>query len=577
MSRILFGVGQVIYRDNSLELFISYFIYLLIGILFLMVLWKGIEKKFGYSPKDLALRAVDTFTPRSKETASGTSGLAMTEENSRGRFNSLPHGQEDDGILLKIEDAIVGFFESILDRFCPNFERMFPTEDSRYTNFILFMYLTLFPPVLVAALKVYERNFGQTIKESTALLLLFLMLGFALFSLLVNVYLFIKSGTLRFVVKLVVGMVLGGLVTAIFGPLVIVLIPAAIIVNRKRIAVLKHYISFLLYPLAATLSTPLCIFLGLALMVGSHGRSGAGIGTLFMFAMGYIAPVCIFHEFLRREQKKGRPFYDTVRLLFAVPIVFILCCTSLLTLTHIGGLSDHSLFGDPGVDYLDMSTAYASPTDFGGLGVDSAPDTFGSVLDDFSSVQGPDLGAHDFGATPDTGHHDFGMAQDVGQSFSNSQAAPFASHDVPTQHSTGAEFTQFHHGDMGHTDVVSAHEMQNGHITLKDSMGHTVQTATTDNVTGKMTFHDTMGHQTGTATTDTVGGDTHFQNAMGQHQGTLTDQGNILNQLGMSEGNIKTTASGEVVIQDSLGHTRAIIKNGTILDAQNQTIGHIRK
>ena len=489
--------------------------------------------------------------------------------------------QEETGILLSIGNGISTFFEGMIDSFCPNFEKIFPTDESRYTNYMRLAYFLILMPCITIALKLYafsasRRSLGTlTTMASTVDLLLILLVIFAA---VVNIYIFVKSGTLRFVVKLGIGMILGILVSSLLGPFAVFLIPVAIIANRKRIAVLKQYISFFFYSLAMAVLPPLFILLAAYFMHKSiYGYSELTGTAAFMFFLAYISPVVILQLALRNEMDKGRSFYEIIRLMYCVPIVFILCCTSVLTLTHIGGLSDHSLFGDPGVDYLDMSTAYASPTDFGGLGVDSAPDTFGSVLDDFSSVQGPDLGAHDFGATPDIGHHDFGMTHDVGNSFSDSQAAPFTAHDASIQHSTGAEFTQFHHGDMGHTDVVSAHEMQNGHITLKDSMGHTVQTATTNNVTGKMTFHDTMGHQTGTATTDTVGGDTHFQNAMGQHQGTLTDQGNILNQLGMSEGNIKTTASGEVVIQDSLGHTKAIIKNGTILDAQNQTIGHIRK
>lgn len=56
----------------------------------------------------------------------------------------------------------------------------------------------------------------------------------------------------------------------------------------------------------------------------------------------------------------------------------------------------------------------------------------------------------------------------------------------------------------------------------------------------------------------------------------ITDDGTILNSLGLSDGYIVDGINGEKIIQDNLGKTLRIIKpDGTILDALHHTIGHI--
>lgn len=483
-------------------------------------------------------------------------------------------------------NQIVSIIRSIVQRL-PNLEKRFPTEESRYSAYIKFLYLALVCGALGRVLDVMNRptvhmvGYRQVVEEPSMLVTIFTLaciIGLIIASVCIgytSLYIFVKSGTMQFLIRLLIGFLIGAIlmaiITSIFGPGgIIISVVAALIANRKRLAILKKYQAFVWYGLGGVILPFIFLIVGIGIaLVGTYMKSSIAYLGFILALMFFVVPTLVIHYALRRERAKGRSFLETIRLLNVVPIICLCCFFSYLTLTHIGGLSGDSIFGPSGHDFLADSSM--DPGSF-----DRAPDM---DIAGNAHINPTDTVASDaYGMNADLGH----MSSDMGPTASPSETSTFAD-------STGMNLGDYGVSASGDPDPLES--MVNAgsqaatpnyqdtfvHATVQDGMGHTDIHATTNPYTNETVFQDNMSQTIGSETVDPVTGDATLHDASGQATGSISHDGAILNQLGLSEGHLTRMENGDILVLDAQDHLIQTIKSdGTILNPMNQAVGKIQ-
>ena len=177
-------------------------------------------------------------------------------------------------------NQIVSIIRSIVQRL-PNLEKRFPTEESRYSAYIKFLYLALVCGALGRVLDVMNRptvhmvGYRQVVEEPSMLVTIFTLaciIGLIIASVCIgytSLYIFVKSGTMQFLIRLLIGFLIGAIlmaiITSIFGPGgIIISVVAALIANRKRLAILKKYQAFVWYGLGGVILPFIFLIVGTA-------------------------------------------------------------------------------------------------------------------------------------------------------------------------------------------------------------------------------------------------------------------------------------------------------------------------
>lgn len=485
-------------------------------------------------------------------------------------------------------NKITFLIKSIVQKL-PNLEKRFPTEESRYSAYIKFLYLALICGALGKVLDVMNRptvhmvGYRKVVEEPSMLVTIFTFIctiGLIIASVCIiytSLYIFVKSGTMQFLIRLLVGFLIGAIlmaiVTSIFGPIgTIISVIVAIIANRKRLAILKKYQAFVWYGLGGVILPFVFLIVGFGIaLVGAYMKSSIVYLGFILALMVFVVPTLVIHYALRRERAKGRSFLETIRLLNIVPIVCLCCFISYLTLTHIGGLSGDSIFGPSGHDFL----------------ADSSMDTGG-----FDRSPDMDIAGNVHINPTDTAVSDgSGMSSDLGHVSNNMGGAESSS---ATSSSSFADSTGMNFGDYGASasggpnpletmvdagSNTTTTDFQNAfvHTTVQDGMGHTDIHATTNPYTNETVFQDNMSQTIGSGTVNSVTGDTTLHDASSQTTGSISHDGTILNQLGLSEGHLTRMENGDILVLDAQNHLIQTIKSdGTILNPMNQAIGKIQ-
>ena len=286
-----------------------------------------------------------------------------------------------------------------------NLAARFPKDSQRYHAYLVLQYLVLavaYVALFVAVKFTYEyiqfminpfqmgpaTSLESLYQLSNGLKLFAGILG--LINLYVFVYLLIKAGILKYLLKLALGLLLSltlySLLAGLITPaLVLAGVALALYANRKRWAYLQHYkryMGYVMLPLAIYLAC----FVAFLVMVFTKGQYifldklyVMLLVLLLLVLMG--TPTFVTHYVFHNEQKRGIPFLQCYRLLITIPITvvfFILSCT---TLIHAPLLSGDSIFhsfdfdADPGAVIPDVQAAdvqaadmHASAVDTGNLG-----------------------------------------------------------------------------------------------------------------------------------------------------------------------------------------------------------------
>lgn len=253
----------------------------------------------------------------------------------------------------------------------PDWENKYPSNDERYDAMIKFMYISFFFGALTLFLSgaaepdVYIERGRRVVEEPSTFILLCLgvstlaCIGVTIYSFLLNIYIAVKSGLIKFLLQLVLNIVLGciamAIISAILGPIgAIIGIVVAIGANRKRLAILKKYKRYL-YTIIA-----LCIIPGLlgaisgilSYLLKSSDSTLLALVAIVVSILTVASPMLITRNLLRTQQKNGVAFLDTMRIFQAIPFVMFCCLLSFLTLIHVTGISGDSVFGDSGSDFL---------------------------------------------------------------------------------------------------------------------------------------------------------------------------------------------------------------------------------
>lgn len=469
----------------------------------------------------------------------------------------------------------------------PNLEKRFPTEESRYSAYIKFLYLALVYGALGRVLDVMNRptvhmvGYRQVVEEPSMLVTIFTLIcsiGLIIASVCIvytSLYIFVKSGTMQFLIHMLIGFLIGmilmTIVTSIFGPAgTIISFIIAIAANRKRLAILKKYQAFIWYGLGGVILPFIFLIAGLGIaLVGTYMKSSISYLGFILALMFFVVPTLVIHYALRRERAKGRSFLETVRLLNIVPIICLCCFFSYLTLTHISGLSGDSLFGPSGHDFLADSSMDAGS-------FDGAPDM--DIVGNAHITPVDTVASDASGMNTDLGH----MSNDMGAVDSPPATSNFAD-------STGMNFGDY--GASASEEPDPLESLVNAgsqtatpnspdafvHATVQNGMGYTNVHATTNPYTNETVFQDNMSQTIGSETVNTVTEDATLHDASGQAIGSISHDGAILNQLGLSEGHLTRMENGDILVLDAQDHLIQTIKSdGTILNPMNQAVGKIQ-
>lgn len=485
-------------------------------------------------------------------------------------------------------NQIVSITKSIVQKM-PNLERRFPTEESRYSAYIKFLYLALVCGALGRVLDVMNRptvhmvGYRQVVEEPSMLVTIFTLIcsiGLIIASVCIvytSLYIFVKSGTMQFLIRLLIGFLIGAIlmaiITSIFGPVgTIISVIVAIIANRKRLAILKKYQAFVWYGLGGMILPFIFLIVGFGItLVGAYMKSSIVYLGFILALMVFVVPTLVIHYALRRERAKGRSFLETIRLLNIVPIICLCCFISYLTLTHISGLSGDSIFGPSGHDFL----------------ADPSMNT-GS----FDGIHDMDIaGNANINPTDTVASDESGMNSDLGHVSNNmgvaESSSAISSSTFPD--STGINFGDYGASASGAPDPLetmvdagsntTTTNFQNAfvHTTVQDGMGHTEIHATTNPYTNETVFQDNMSQTIGSESVNSVTGDATLHDTSGQTIGSISHDGAILNQLGLSEGHLNRMENGDILVLDAQDHLIQTIKSdGTILNPMNQAVGKIQ-
>lgn len=286
--------------------------------------------------------------------------------------------------------------------------RYFPTEKSRYSAYVKFFVISLiFIAVFIGfdALLRYYSGFiifpdgekihiqelinthgkflePQIIKNSEFELMInntifqiisnIFYLGSLIIMLLifyVSIYLFVKSGCLKFILKLLfmvfLSIILYFLSIRIFPPIALVFPIIALIGLRKRrerLRQYKNYIKYSVYPQIFLIIVSFTLFIShfiLSLAYHSSNRAISNLNTIYEFLAIvtiisiFIVPLYFYRKLVIIEEKSGRPFLQMYKLSFTVQILYCLMIFSVINLLPGHFFNADSLIDDLSVDIDD--------------------------------------------------------------------------------------------------------------------------------------------------------------------------------------------------------------------------------
>ena len=400
-------------------------------------------------------------------------------------------------------NKICAKFESFMSK-CPDLGAMFPTEESRYSAYIKFLYATIAILTISAVLGVFANS---------VMISALMQIGIVLLNIYVSLYIFWKSKVISFVIKLLAGLFISLLIMSILlvavGPIVgLIAVVLSFIANRRRLNLLKKYKRFIFYSIIPSIVSGIMVALSEAFTFKlNHAMTVEQAWTylildLICTIISVISPCLMMHYVLRREQKKyNTPFLTTVRLFTVVPVTLFFFIFSYVGLFHISGMSDTDVFGDVNSDPLagDLNVAHAQNnfTAQNSIIADNANstptqpiDNIANNTDTVNNIQTTEA----YNVNHTASHADFNTPKETVKSsyqINDSNMMPQASVDINNNNTADIK-------DMNNQHIGSIE--QDGNITtLKDSQNNVV--ATKDNTTGFV--YDGEGKVQGISTTNT--------------------------------------------------------------------------
>lgn len=197
--------------------------------------------------------------------------------------------------------------------------KIFQTEESRYEAFMKMMYANVVIGIL--EMLFYDVKVVSIIAMLASIVFLY-----------VEIYILWKSGLIKYLIRLFVGMYISIVIYSNFVGLkfdngLVFALLLAIYINRKRWEFLKNRKRYLLYGLVLGVLMFGFIYAGSLLMLLRFSIKTFMIASIFL-----LLPVLATKFILKREMEKGIPFFEVVRLLNIVPITAGFCLFSLSTL-----------------------------------------------------------------------------------------------------------------------------------------------------------------------------------------------------------------------------------------------------
>lgn len=289
-----------------------------------------------------------------------------------------------------------------------NYGGRFPTDHSRYTAFLVFMWVT----TLLSSICLFVKNYALTKAYSLAFGTLRgdMVDGFgysrqmanleneyyhfqsmadtaggiyglvALFSICVGIYILFKAGVLSYFLKLLLGIfislsiallifsALGKDFLRLFFPVFLAL---SIWANRKKWKFIRKYLRYIGIYVVIMIAGIFSWIVGVVAL---------GLGGLmqvpFLFTVSFVAllmglfgPPLAIHLFLRKEERKGMPFLESMRLLTVVLVTAIFFIVGIVGLISVPALSVHHV-----VDNFDWGQFDYGLADTGTAAYDVGPD-----------------------------------------------------------------------------------------------------------------------------------------------------------------------------------------------------------
>lgn len=339
-----------------------------------------------------------------------------------------------------------------------NYGGRFPTDHSRYTAFLVFMWVT----TLLSSICLFVKNYALTKTYSLAFGTLRgdMVDGFgysrqmanleneyyhfqsmadtaggiyglvALFSICVGIYILFKSGVLSYLLKVGLGIFISVLIMLFFGmefsrlffPILIVI---SIWANHKKWKFIRkylHYIGINVLIIVIGVLSWIAGVVGLIISGLTHMPTLLTISFIALL-MGIFGPPLAIHLFLRKEERKGMPFLESMRLLTVVPVTAIFFIVGLVGLISVPALSVHHV-----VDNFDWGQFDYGLADTGTVAYDVGPDVDSAGTPSIS----PDVdlpAGQDFLGNPSSGavSPDSSLPQDTAGSLSEPMEADSSS------------------------------------------------------------------------------------------------------------------------------------------------------
>lgn len=219
----------------------------------------------------------------------------------------------------------------------------FPTDEKRYQAYIIFLCISFAISFIYSLLDLKQTidsigSFGLP-TESSALFTLFAFatVVVSLVSIYIAVYLWWKTKIIPYVLKLLLGFIVSGIIFSILGEisgwLVFLCWIGTIIGNRacwQYLKPYKRYIWYIFMPVVLSFVVALIIIFFMAMSLDSLSRSfflpvligimGAAVAGI----IGLLLPLIISIYIMKSEQKRGMPFLQVCRLLYTIPLTIFM-------------------------------------------------------------------------------------------------------------------------------------------------------------------------------------------------------------------------------------------------------------
>ena len=262
--------------------------------------------------------------------------------------------------------------------------KTFPTEDSRYdailkliNGFILCQVICISAGI-ISVMSMSSRSPGASgiggLMSIVGTISTIALVVLNIIFLYVYVYSLWKSGSLQYIFKICIGLLVSSIIGLIFFPLAPLLILLAIYVNRKRWEFITHYKRFALYFVVPLVLTFVGLIAGLVMMFlgmsAGHGSGasilGGGSGFIIILFVYFFIPSLTMRYVYKNEKAKGTPYLMTTKLMIVVPVTIIFLILAFSTLIPHHTFSGDSVF-DINHDFISHSGVDGTPMDTAGM------------------------------------------------------------------------------------------------------------------------------------------------------------------------------------------------------------------